>query len=112
MPSSKSNFKELSSAGDDREPLMKMIDAYRDGIADYAKNAPEDAASAAAYAERSYRTPRTALQCWKDPAKTLYGAVFALRMAAEADDNDDAEVVSAMLRAALGYFEANLTTTA
>lgn len=91
-----------------REPLTNLIEAYRDGIADFSTNAPEDAAAAAAYAETSYRLPRLALKAWKDPAQTLYGAVDALRMANEADQNDDAEVVSVMLRAALGYFEANL----
>jgi hypothetical protein len=87
---------------------MSLIDAYRDGMADYAINAPDDVIAAAEYAETSYRRPRIALKSWADPAKTLYGAVYALRMANEADENDDTEVVGVMLRAALGYFEAHL----
>lgn len=108
MPNIDSDSSQRLFQGREREPLTVLIEAYRDGIADYAMNAPEDVDAAAAYAETSYRRPRIALKAWKDPAQTLYGAVDALRMANEADRNDDAEVVSVMLRAALGYFEANL----
>jgi hypothetical protein len=85
-----------------------MINAYRNGMADYGRNAPEEDCRAEAYADASYRPSRIALKTWSDPATTLYGAVHALRMANEADQNDDAEIVSVMIRAALGYFDANL----
>lgn len=112
MPEMKSTFSVSYDPGGTSDPLVDLIDAYRKGMTDYCQNAPEDAHLAAAYAEDTYKGPRTALQTWSDPAKTLYGAVYALRMAQEADQNDDAEVVSAMLKASLGYFEAAIEAIA
>lgn len=90
----------------EREPLLDLIDAYRQGLTDFTANAPDDSDAANAYAERSYRPPRRDLQEWSGPALTRLGAISALRMAKDADDNDDAEIVTSMLRAALGYFDA------
>lgn len=105
MPEMKSNFSESCLPKGWQEPLVNLIEAYRSAIADYSRNAPDDAEIAAVYAEASYRKPRIALTAWKDPAMTLYGAVHALRLAHEADQNDDSEMVSVMLKAALGYFD-------
>lgn len=88
------------------DPLLEAIVAYRQGLSDFAAKAPEDQDSANAYAEKSYRPARRALKDWNAPAVTFVGAVSALKMAKDADLNDDSEVVSAMVKAALGYFEA------
>ncbi|MBB4342111.1 hypothetical protein [Rhizobium leguminosarum] len=112
MPEIKSTFNVSYDPGATTEPLVNLIDAYRKGLTDYCRNAPEDYHLAAAYAQETYKLPRIALETWSDPAETLYGAVCALRMAMEADENDDTEVVSAMLKASLGYFEAAIAATA
>ncbi|MBY3162087.1 hypothetical protein HFO65_15745 [Rhizobium laguerreae] len=88
------------------DPLLEAIVAYRQGLSDYTAHAPEDRDSADVYAEKSYRPARRILKTWEAPAKTFVGAVSALKMAKDADLNDDSEVVSAMVKAALGYFEA------
>ncbi|NTF67935.1 hypothetical protein [Rhizobium rhizogenes] len=89
-----------------QEPLLEMIISYRQGLADFTANAPEDINGADAFAETSYRAPRRSLESWIGPACTFAGAIAALRMAMDADRNDDTEIVSSMVKAALGYFEA------
>lgn len=89
------------------DPLMDLIEAYRSGMADFNANAPEDPAAANAYAERVYRQQRRRLVMWDGPALTLEGAVSAIRMARDADRNDDDEIVSAMIKASCRYFEAH-----
>jgi hypothetical protein len=88
-----------------QEPLLELIIAYRNGLADFAAHAPEDPSASYHYAEASYRAPRNALEAWVGPARTFSGAIAALRMARDADQNDDSEIVSVMVLAALGYFE-------
>jgi hypothetical protein len=88
------------------DPILIAIGDYRAGLADYNERAPTDNDEAAtAYAENSYRPPRRILASWDSPALTFEGAVSALKMAKDADNDDDAQVVSAMIRAASGYFE-------
>lgn len=94
------------SALGEPDPLIELIRAYKRSMADYIKNAPDDWEAANAYAEKSFRLSRQRLKAWDAPAATFRGAVSALRMAKDADLNDDAEVVSSMVKAALGYFDA------
>lgn len=88
------------------DPLLEAIVRYRQGVSDFASKAPDDRGLSDAVAEKSYRPARRALVAWKKPATTFVGAVSALKMAKDADLNDDADLVSAMVNAALGYFEA------
>jgi hypothetical protein len=88
------------------DPILGAIDALRVGLADYNANAPLNNDEAAnAYAEKSYRHPRQALVAWDGPALTFAGAYAALKMAKDADESDDAEIVRVMINAAIGYFE-------
>ncbi|OWV62549.1 hypothetical protein ATY75_12045 [Rhizobium sp. N122] len=87
------------------DPLLEAIVRYRQGMSDFAANAPDDLALADAFAEKSYRPARRILVAWSKPAVTFVGAVSALKMAKDADLNDDSEVVSAMVKASLAYFE-------
>ncbi|WP_051447600.1 hypothetical protein [Rhizobium leguminosarum] len=88
------------------DPLLEAIVRYRHGMSEFAANAPNDRDLSDAFAEKSYRPAREALVSWDKPAATFVGAVSALKMAKDADKNDDADLVSAMVNAALGYFEA------
>lgn len=88
------------------DPLIEAIARYRQGMANFAANAPDDLALSDAFAEKSYRPARRALVDWNKPAVTFAGAVSALKMAKDADLNDDSELVSAMVKASLAYFEA------
>lgn len=88
------------------DPLLEAIVRYRQGMSDFAANAPDDRGLSDALAEKSYRPARRVLVDWNKPATTFVGAVSALKMAKDADQNDDADLVSAMVNAALGYFEA------
>lgn len=88
------------------DPILTAIDDLRAGMAEYNANAPVDDDEAAnAYAEKTYRQPRRYLAAWDGPALTFAGAFAALKMAKEADDSDDSEIVTVMLSAAIGYFE-------
>jgi hypothetical protein len=88
-----------------RDPLLELIISYRQGLSDFAANAPDERDASNEFAENSYRPHRRALESWTGGARTFAGALSALRMARDADRNDDAEIVSAMVCAALGYFE-------
>jgi hypothetical protein len=89
-----------------QDPLLEAIIRYRQGLHDFTINAPNDRDAAELYAEKTYRPPRRMLVAWDKAALTFVGAVSALKMANDADGNDDSEMVSAMVKAALGYFEA------
>lgn len=98
-------FVESKAVESARDPLLDLINAYRSGVSDFIANAPEDQHAANIYAENSYRPSRRRLVGWDSPALTLDGAVSAIKMARDADQNDDAEIVSAMVKAACRYFE-------
>lgn len=87
------------------DPLIGAINAMKAGLADYNANAPEDDDAARAYAEISYRPPRRVIERWKRPAISIDGAVSALRLARDADRDDDGLIVTAMLSAALAFFD-------
>jgi hypothetical protein len=87
------------------DPLLEAIVRYRLGMANFVSNAPDDLALSDAFAEKTYRPERRVLVAWDKPATTFAGAVSALKMAKDADLNDDSEVVSAMVKASLAYFE-------
>jgi len=89
------------------DPLLDAIRAFREGLADYNANAPQDDAAAEAYAEMSYVPPMAVLEEWEEPATTRRGALEALRLIAEENDDFAASpVVGPLLAAALAYFEA------
>lgn len=87
------------------DPICHAINNFREGFADYSANAPEDDAEASVYAEISYRPPRRVLLSWSAPAVTREGAVAALKLAKEAVENDDHDIVLPMVKAALAYLE-------
>lgn len=87
------------------DPLLDMISAYRDGLADFNQNAPEDDAGASAYADATYMPPLRKLICWTGPAATNAGAVSALKLAEEANRNREPLIVAPMIQAALLYFQ-------
>lgn len=103
--SSRDEFSASDIIENNRDPLLDFIVAYRKGLADFVSNAPEDNDGNKAYAEVSFRLPRKTLESWSSPATTFAGAISALKMAVDADKNDDVEIVSSMIRAAWGYFE-------
>ena len=88
------------------DPLLEAIKAYRAGMADYNKNAPADNDAAEDYAEVSYGPPFERLMNWEEPAAFRRGALEALRLAIETNDEGDSPLTGALLAAALGYFEA------
>ena len=73
---------------------------------DYSSNAPMETDDAArAYAAVSYAEPLKVIRGWKVPARSLEGAIAALRLAKKADEEGDYTIVGPMLSAALSYFE-------
>lgn len=85
--------------------LTDLIYAYRVALSDYTDHAPDEEDAAKDFAERSYRSPRNMLIAWDSPAATFAEATSAIKMAFEADLNDDAELVGSMVRAAHRYFD-------
>ena len=84
------------------DPLLKAIAAYRAGMNDYNLNAPDDNDAADAYADVSYGPPMRILDEWSQPARTLQGAIEALRLLAE---TPHCTFTESMIAAALGYFD-------
>lgn len=89
----------------DTDPICIAIRNFRVGFANYDANAPNDDDAAMAYANKTFKPQRRALVEWISPAKTRQGAIEALRMARDADSNDDHAMVGPMILAALEYFE-------
>ena len=89
----------------DTDPICLAISKFRVGFADYDANAPDDDRLAKAYAEVTFRPPRRAIVEWKSPAKTKEGAIAALMLARDADENDDHDMVGPLLKAALAFLE-------
>jgi hypothetical protein len=87
------------------DPLLDMITAYRNGLADFNANAPEDNDGANAYGEISWLPPFKALENWTAPATTREGAIAALRLAVEEGAHSYAEFIHPLTTAALAYFE-------
>lgn len=84
------------------DPLLDAIAAYRAGMKDYDLNAPHDNDAADAYADISYRPPMRKLDEWSQPARTMQGAIEALRLIAE---EPLCTFTESMIAAALGYFD-------
>lgn len=88
------------------DPILSAIESFRAGLEDYNKNAPTDSdIEANSYAEISYRGPLRVIQEWKMPAQSSDGAIAALRLAVQADQDGDYSLVGPMVAAALSYFE-------
>ncbi|TBD15701.1 hypothetical protein ELH24_09240 [Rhizobium ruizarguesonis] len=88
------------------DPLLDAVNAYRAGLADYNDNAPMDTDAAAdAYAQISWMPPFKALESWTTPATTREGAMAALRLAVDEDENGESPLIGTMMRAALAYLE-------
>lgn len=103
-----------SNAGEERglspfwqgtDPICLAVSKFRVGFADYDANAPDDDRLARAYADVTFKAPRRVIVEWKSPAKTKEGAIAALRLARDADENDDHAMVGPLLRAALAFLE-------
>jgi hypothetical protein len=88
------------------DPILIAIGDLRAGQADYNENAPMDTDAAAnAYAEISYMPPQRIIEGWNQPALTKGGAIEALKLAMQADQDGDYAIVGPMLAAALAYIE-------
>ncbi|MDE4620631.1 hypothetical protein [Sinorhizobium meliloti] len=84
------------------DPLLAAIKAYRDGMAAY-NAAPADDEETV---ERTYGAPLDVLMDWEEPAQTREGAMAALRLALQEErEFKAAPLATAMLQAALDYFE-------
>lgn len=91
---------------DRKDPLLDVIQAYRDGLDDFNALSGASDEERDAYASISYAPPMAVLDGWEKPATTLKGAVEALRLAV--DENADfasSDMVCSMLYAALAYFD-------
>jgi hypothetical protein len=89
-----------------REPLVKAIDAYREGAEKFDRHQLEDQDEIDAYADVTYAPPLEVLDTWDRPAVTREGAIAALWFVVkEAEDFSQSNGVTAMVKAALGYLE-------
>lgn len=97
---------DVAKAQADRAPdrLADAIKAYRVGMDDFNRNAPEPGSEE--YAARTFLPAEEVLQNWEAPATSLEETIAALKLASEAlDDGFDATVAGPMLTAALAYLE-------
>ncbi|MDL2401587.1 hypothetical protein [Rhizobium mayense] len=89
------------------DPLLDAINAYWAGIDDFNLNAPEDDDGANAYAGVSYGPPMRVLEEWNEPARTLEGALTALKIALrDSKGVHGSDAAEKMILAAIGYLEA------
>ncbi|TNM66482.1 hypothetical protein [Aliirhizobium smilacinae] len=97
------------STADIADPLLEMIQNYRRSLKDFNENAPHDDEGADAYGKRSWFPVLVQLNQWSEPAASLQGATEALRIAIS-DENGvyGSEAADRMVKAALGYLEAQL----
>lgn len=87
------------------EGLLEAINSYRAGLSDFNANAPQDDEGANAYAERSYIPPMQVLEEWRCAPETKEAALAALTLARDECDRGEGPIVTAMIDAALAYFE-------
>jgi hypothetical protein len=89
------------------DPLLDAIETYRRGIADFNAKAPMgDDDLFDAYADISWKPAMRRLEEWTEPARTLRGAIEAVRFAYEETTTFEASpMVQPVLAAAIAYFE-------
>ena len=91
-----------------REPLLRMINAYRAGLEEFNRSCPDDGSTEVwdTYAQDTWRPFYDALAGWEQPASTLEGAIAALRCAyLEERDCGNSEITLPLMAAAMGYFD-------
>lgn len=96
------------------DPLLDAIKAFRDGMAAFNATGSDlsDDENNALFDVHVAKV-QTALDEWVDPALTQEGAVEALRLAQEEGAlYENSPIVGTMVRAALGFMEANTVTVA
>ncbi|MGR9349970.1 hypothetical protein [Rhizobium leguminosarum] len=83
------------------DPILSAIGDYRHGWAEF--HASDD--RMAEVMSHLWKAPYAVLANWTAPATTRAGAMAALRLAVDEDENGDSPVVGTMMRAALAYLE-------
>lgn len=89
------------------DPLHQAIKDYRRGCAAFEK-APEflNEAEHERFVAKTYGPPWDTLLSWSIPATTTVGAIEALRLALEEEEDHQTDLLTiSMLTAALGFFE-------
>lgn len=99
--------REVYPSSKSSDPLWMQIHQYRSGLGLFNSRAPEDDQAKDEFARQTYLTPRQALEVWAQPAQDREAALFALRLAIDADREGDYALVGPMLRAAYRYFESD-----
>lgn len=90
------------------DSLRATITAYRNALADYRDNAPDDDEGANAYAEAGYIPLGRMLAEWSDPIEDSATAIEAIRLAsADADGCRGCPAEARMMSLALAYFDGN-----
>ncbi|MBD9372089.1 hypothetical protein IB238_05525 [Rhizobium sp. ARZ01] len=92
-------------SGQDADPLMVSIAAYRLALLDFVENAPDDDKGRDTYAATSYEPPRQRIADWRMPARCRAAAIAALRLAVDAEQEGDYALVGPMIGSALGFLE-------
>lgn len=88
------------------DPILEAVNRLQAAMADYNSNAPMHSNDAAnAYAMLTYAEPLMIIREWRLPARSMEGAIAALRMAKQADEDGDYTIVGPMLTAALAYLD-------
>ncbi|MFB2606935.1 hypothetical protein ACE04B_34045, partial [Rhizobium phaseoli] len=96
------NFGILPDARPSRkDPILSAIGEYRHGWAEF--QASDD--GLAEEMSHLWKAPYAVLANWTAPATTRAGAMAALRLAIDEDENGDGPLVGTMMRAALAYLE-------
>lgn len=92
-------------AGNQTDPIIAAIAAYRDGMRRFNETPFSDDESDKMI-EVTYGPPMRTLMEWQEPARSQRGAIEALRMAKdEMSHHADSDVAAAMVAAALAYLE-------
>jgi len=92
------------------DPILAAIQAFRDALAAFNASPPSESQQAdEAKIVLTYGPPLDILMTWDQPALSYPGAVEAIRLAAEENaDYSGSEIADNMVRAALGYFDAQV----
>ena len=89
-----------------QDPLLSAIDAFKQGMAAYDVHPGAGTDVDDAVAGQTYGPALRTLQQWSTPAVTRAGAMAALELAGQDLEHSlDGALVTAMVRAALGYFQ-------
>jgi len=90
------------------DPLLHAVRAYQSGLDDFNRATGLSDEERDEFAKVSYAPPMAVLTDWTEPARSMQGAVEALRLAAEENADFGDELAGSMISAALAYLETTL----